>query len=127
MFLDATVATLVGVVVTIALTYGALLVLLLVTAGIPLGAEAHSPGALEYAVMLVASAAAAAIGAKTTLRLANRQSQTAIRLLAVALPLLMVWGFFGSSGWPRWWGPALAAAMVAGVLAVGRKSSGERV
>ena len=112
---------------TIALAYGALVVLFLASVGIPLGAEAHSPSATEYALMLVGAAGAAAIGTKTTVRLAKRQPQPAVRLLAVALPLLMSRAFFGSTGWPQWWGTALAAAMLGGVLAAGRKFVFERV
>lgn len=118
----AVFAALVGVTVTVALAYAALVVMLVATVGLPLGSQPRSPGATEYAVMLVGAAAAAAIGTKASLRLAEPQPQIAVRCLAVMLPLIMLWGFFGSSGWPPWWGGALACAMVAGVFTAGRRS-----
>ena len=113
------VAMLVGVVATITLAYGAAVLILLAAVGIPLGAEPHSPSAIEYGVMLCAAAGSAAIGRSAAVRVARHRQKPAVRLLALALPLLSWWAFFGSPGWPPWWGSALAAALLTGVLASG--------
>ena len=109
-------AIIAGVVVTILLSYIALIVLVLITVGIPLGAESRPLTATGASILLVVAAAASAIGARTAARIARTQHRMAMGGVAVLLTLMMVWGFSGRNSWPHGWGPAVGVAMLLGCL-----------
>lgn len=113
-FLRAAFAAVIGALAALTLAYLAAVVVLLVTVGIPLGAQPRNPTAVEYIVLLLAGAAASAAGANVAERIGRPYQRPALIMLACLLPLLLVWLFFDSPGWPVWWGPALGAAMAAG-------------
>jgi hypothetical protein len=112
--LRATLGAVVGAAVALALAYLAAVIVLLVTVGIPLGAQPRSPTPVEYIVLLLAGAAAAAAGARVAARVATPYQRHALVIQACLLPPFLIWLFFNSPGWPAWWGPALGAAMAAG-------------
>ena len=100
--------------VALALEYLGAVIVLLITVGIPLGAQPRGQTPVEYTVLLLGGVAAAAAGANVAARMATPYQRPALMMLACLLPLLLVWLFFGSPGWPAWWGPALGATMAAG-------------
>ena len=112
--LRAALAAVIGALAALALEYLAAVVVLLVTVGIPLGAQPRSPTPVEYIVLLLAGAAAAAAGAGVAARAATPYQRPALIILTCLLPPFLIWLFFNSPGWPAWWGPALGAAMAAG-------------
>jgi hypothetical protein len=112
--LRTVLAIAVGVVVAGMLWYGGLVVVVLVTIGIPLGSQPRPVTPTEYAVMLVLAAAAAGIGARTAASIARQSSRTAVAAVSLVLAVAMLWGFSGRNAWPDWWGPAMAAVMVVG-------------
>lgn len=107
------IAVALGLVVSIAGAWAGAIVVLLVTMGIPLGAEARDPSAAALASFLGLSAAAAWAGGRTAAATAP-QSRAVVPLLCAILAGLMIWGFWGSPGWPAWWGAATGATMAAG-------------
>ena len=111
--LRAALAAVIGALAALALEYLAAVVVLLVTVGIPLGAQPRSPTPVEYIVLLLAGAAAGAAGAGVAARAATPYQRPALIILTCSLPPFLVWLFFNSPGWPAWWGPALGAAMAA--------------
>lgn len=110
----AVLAAIIGAAAALALLYLAAVVVLLVTIGIPLGAQARSPTPVEYMVLLLAGGAAGAAGARVAARIATPYQRLAMIILACLLPAFLVFMFFNSPGWPPWWGPALGTAMAAG-------------
>lgn len=112
-------AIMAGVLVAILLSYAVLIVFVLTTVGIPLGAESRPLTSTDSAILLVAAAAAAAIGARTATRVAHTQRRLAAWGVGVILAVVMAWGFSGRNSWPPNWGVAVAAAMAAGCFLVG--------
>ena len=107
-------AVIVGVVVAVLLSYAVLIVFLLTTIGIPLGAESRPLTATDSAILLVAAAVAAAVGARTSASIARERGRWAVWGVAVILAVMMAWGFSGLNSWPKGWGIAVAVAMTAG-------------
>jgi hypothetical protein len=107
-------AVITGVVVAVLLSYVVLIVFVLTTIGIPLGAESRPLTATESALLLAAAAAAAAVGARTAARIARERSRPAVWAVGVILSMMMVWGFSGRNSWPPGWGISVAVAMAAG-------------
>lgn len=105
-----------GVIVTILLSYVALIVFVLITVGIPLGAESRPLTATGASTLLVVAAAASAIGARTAARIAGAQHRVAMGGVGIVLTVMMIWGFSGRNSWPDWWGPAVGIAMSVGCL-----------
>lgn len=108
-----------GVLVAVLLGYLALLVFLLTTIGLPLGADPEPLTAVEYGVLLLLAGVAAAAGGRTATRVARRQGRVAAGGVGAILAITMVWGFSGRNAWPEWWGAAVASVMVSGSCAGG--------
>lgn len=106
-----------GVVVAVLLWYLGLVVVLLVTIGIPLGAQPRPSTPGELAVMLVLAICAAAAGGRTAARIGRRARVGTVLAVAVILAAGLLWGFSGRNAWPDWWGPATALAMGIGACA----------
>lgn len=108
-------AVLAGALVSIVLAYVGLLVLLLATRGIPLGATPRETTPGEYLALLLIAAVAAAIGRLVAVNAAPQHGRAVAWMLAITLAIIMLWGFSGSPGWPSWWGPAVASTFGTGV------------
>lgn len=104
----------VGVFVAVLLGYLGLVVFVLATIGIPLGADPKPLTATQYGILLVLAGGAAAFGGRTATRVAREQSRVSVWGVCAILAIVMVWGFSGRSSWPEWWGGAVATAMVVG-------------
>ena len=113
-------------VVAALLWYLGLIVVLLVTIGIPLGAQPRPSTPGELAVMLVLAVCAAAGGGRTAARIDRGAPAPAVIAVAVILAAGMLWGFSGRNAWPDWWGPATGLAMGIGVCAGLAGSKGRR-
>jgi hypothetical protein len=107
-------AVAVGVFVAVLLGYFALVVFVLATIGIPLGAQPEPLASIEYAVLLVLAGGAAAVGGRAAARVARERRRVSVWGVCAILPVAMLWGFSGRNSWPEWWGPAAAAVMVVG-------------
>lgn len=104
----------VGALVAAVIAQLAAIVWLLVTVGIPLGAQPRPLRAQDYAILLTMGAAAAAGGSWLGTRVAPRgRLPVALGLLGL-LPLSAIYAFRGPSDWPQGWGTALAAAAIVG-------------
>jgi hypothetical protein len=114
--LRVALAVVTGVIVAILLSYAVLIVFVLTTVGIPLGAEPRPLSTGGSAILLLAAAAAAAAGAHTATRIAREHRRGAVWAVGVILTLMMVWGFSGRNSWPEGWRFAVATAMAAGCI-----------
>lgn len=110
----------VGAVVTAALAYAGVVVVVLATLGIPLGAQPRPLTAGEYGILLAVAGAAAVIGGRTAARLASGSPGSAVLGLCAVLAVGVLWGFSGRNAWPDWWGPGVAVVMVVGAVIGGR-------
>lgn len=108
-------AVAVGVLVAVLLAYLALVVFVLATIGIPLGAQPATLTGSEYAVLLVLAGGAAAVGGRAAARIARERRRVAVSAVCTIVAIVMLWGFSGRNSWPEWWGLAAAAVMVVGV------------
>jgi hypothetical protein len=104
----------VGVFVALLLGYLGLVVFVLATIGIPLGAQPKPLTGSQYAVLLVLAGVAAAIGARAAARVAGDRRRVSVAGVCAILAGTILWGFSGRSSWPEVWGPSVAAAMVVG-------------
>lgn len=109
----------VGVGVTLLLAYVATVAFVLATIGIPLGAQPSPLTTTQYAVLLALAGAAATAGGLAAAHIARERRRAVPALVGGVLATGMLWGFSGGNAWPDWWGPATAAAMVAGACAGG--------
>ena len=105
-----------GVIVAILLSYLALLVFMLATVGIPLGAESRPLTVTQSVTLLVGAVVASAVGARTSARIARERPRWAVLGVGVILAGMMIVGFSGRNSWPDGWGIAVAAAMAAGCV-----------
>lgn len=103
-----------GVLVAMLLGYLALLVFVLTTIGLPLGADPEPLTAAEYGILLLLAGVAAAAGGRTATGVAPGQGRVAAWGVGATVAVAMVWGFSGRNSWPEWWGAAVASVMVAG-------------
>jgi hypothetical protein len=101
------------------LGYFALVVFVLATIGIPLGAQPEPLAGIEYAVLLVLAGGAAAVGGRAAARVARERRRVSVWGVCAILAVGMLWGFSGRNSWPEWWGPAAAAVMVVGAYVGG--------
>ena len=104
----------IGVLVAVLLAYLGLIVFILATIGIPLGADPEPLTATQYGILLLLAGGAAAFGGRTATRVALGQSRVPVWGVCVTLAIAMLWGFSGRNSWPAWWGGAVATAMVVG-------------
>lgn len=109
-------AVVAGVLVAIVLSYVALIVVVLATIGIPLGAESRPLTVNQSAMLLTAAVVASAVGARTSARIARQRSRWAVLGVGIILAGTMIVGFSGRNSWPDGWGFAVAAAMAAGCV-----------
>ena len=107
-------AVAVGVLVAVLLAYLALVVFVLATIGIPLGAQPETLTASEYAVLLVLAGGAAALGGRAAARIARERRRVAVSAVCAIVAIVMLWGFSGRNSWPERWGLAAAAVMAVG-------------
>lgn len=112
--LRAIAAIAVGVSVAVLLTYLGVVVFVLATVGIPLGADPEPLTAFQYGILLVLAGGAAACGGRTAARVGREQKRVSVWGVSAILAIVMLWGFSGRNSWPDWWGGAVAVAMVAG-------------
>jgi len=112
-------AVAVGVFVAVLLGYFALVVFVLATIGIPLGAQPEPLAGIEYAVLLVLAGGAAAVGGRAAARVARERRRVSVWGVCAILAVGMLWGFSGRNSWPEWWGPAAAAVTVVGAYVGG--------
>lgn len=120
------VSVLAGMTVAVVLFYVAVIAFVLVTRGIPLGSEPRGSTPVENAVLLGLAAAAGAIGAGVARLVNPGEHRTSVAALGIVLAVGAIWGFRGSSGWPEWWGPAMALAMTAGAWCGGTVAARKR-
>jgi hypothetical protein len=117
-------AVVAGITVAVILYYIALIVFVLVTLGIPLGSQPRALTPLDNVVLLTLAVVAAAVGGRAASRLNPSGRVASVGAVCVALALGAIWGFYGSVGWPPWWGAAMALAMSAGAWYGGTWQSG---
>ena len=103
-----------GVLVAVLLGYLGLVVFVLATIGIPLGAQPEPLTAIEYGILLGLTGGAAAVGGRAAARIARERRRVSVWGVCAILAIVMLWGFSGRNSWPQWWGLAAAAVMVAG-------------
>lgn len=120
-------AVVAGVAVAVMLWYLGLVAVVLVTIGIPLGAQPRSSTPGELAVMLVLAACAAAVGGRTAANVGRGSATAVVAMVAAILAAGALWGFSGRNAWADWWGPAVALAMGAGAFAGLARSKARRV
>jgi len=88
--------------------------------GIPLGASPGPPGPGYFALNLGFAVLAAVVAGWVTARLAGSRPRVAVGLLAVALVVVVLWGFTKpASQWPGWYPAVLALVGLVGALAGG--------
>jgi hypothetical protein len=107
-------AVTVGVFVALLLGYLGLVVFLLATIGIPLGAQPEPLTASGYAVLLVLAGGAATVGGRAAARIARERRRVAVSAVCAIVAMVMLWGFSGRNSWPERWGLAAAAVMAVG-------------
>lgn len=115
-----------GVLVAVLLGYLGLVVFVLATIGIPLGAGPKPLTATQYGILLVLAGGAAALGGRTATRVARGQSPASVWGVSAILAIAMLWGFSGRGSWPKWWGGAVATAMAVGGYIGGSSSQAPR-
>ena len=107
-------AVAVGAFAALLLGYLAVVIFVLATIGIPLGAQPEPLTAIQYAVLLVLAGGAAAVGGRAAARIADERRRVAVSAVCAIVAIVMLWGFSGRNSWPEWWGLAAAAMMVVG-------------
>ena len=105
-------AVAVGAFAALLLGYLAVVIFVLATIGIPLGAQPEPLTAIQYAVLLVLAGGAAAVGGRAAARIAHERRRVAVSAVCAIVAIVMLWGFSGRNSWPEWWGLAAAAVMV---------------
>lgn len=114
--LRALIATLTGSLVAIVLAHLGAIVVVLVTIGIPLGAEGGDPSPGQYAALLLMAACAAAVGGHIAAGIAREHRPATLIAMAALLAAGTLYGFTRPvSQWPVWWAPALAAVLSTGI------------
>ena len=116
----------VGFFVAVVLAYVGVVVFVLASRGIPLGTQPVPLNGREYAVLLLLAGAAATTGGRVAANIAAQWRRSSVTGVSVLLAAVMLLGFGGTNSWPDWWGPAIAAAMVAGTCIGGLVRQGHR-
>lgn len=103
-----------GVSAAVLLGYLGLVVFVLATIGIPLGAQPTALTRRESAVLLVLAGVAAAVGGRVAARVDPDRRPLSVAGVCAILAVTMLWGFGGRNSWPDGWAPAVAVVMVVG-------------
>jgi hypothetical protein len=97
------VAIATGVLVTLLVGYLGVIVFVLATIGLPLGAESKPLTATDAAVLLLLAGGAAAAGGRAAARIAFERRGASVSGVCLLLAAIMLWGFSGRNWWPDWW------------------------
>ena len=98
------------------------MIFVLTTIGIPLGSQSRALTSTESLILLILAGAAAAVGGRSTARIARAQRRASVWMVCAILSGIMMWGFSGRNSWPEWWGPAVAVSMIVGAYLGGIRS-----